>query len=98
MKKQAEKCPIPEAFRAAAEGMRLYAAGLSGDKKVVSGESGAATLGAAALILTRPELMEVRKAMGFDENSVLLLISTEGDTDPENYEAVVKENRCALPE
>ena len=32
---------------------------------------------------------EIRKAMGFDENSRILLISTEGATDPVGYERVV---------
>ena len=73
----------------AAEGMRSYAAGLDGDPKVISGESGAATLGAAEAILTDEALSEVRAAMGLTEDSVLFLISTEGETDPENYERIV---------
>ena len=32
---------------------------------------------------------EYRKTMGFDETSVVLLFSTEGDTDPDHYKAVV---------
>ena len=73
----------------AADGMRTYAAGLCGDPKIISGESGAATLGAAQRILEEPAFAEVKEAMGFNENSVLLLISTEGDTDPENYRKIV---------
>lgn len=73
----------------AAAGMRAYAEGLDGDARIVSGESGAATLGAAQAILGAPAFSEVKKAMGFDERSVLLLISTEGDTDPENYRKIV---------
>ena len=74
----------------AAEGMRIYAAGINGDQKIVSGESGAATLGAAKEILTEPALAEVKDAMGFNNNSILLLISTEGDTDPENYRKIIQ--------
>ena len=83
---------------AAAHGMRLYARGAAGDERIVSGESGASTLGAAALILTRPELREAREAMGLSRDSVILLISTEGDTDPDGYRRVVQEGAFPLPE
>ncbi len=73
----------------AAEGMRTYAAGVNGDPGIISGESGAATLGAAKKILSDPDFLEVKQAMGFADTSVLLLISTEGDTDPENYRRIV---------
>ena len=32
---------------------------------------------------------ELKKLIGLDENSHVLLISTEGDTDPERYRKVV---------
>ena len=73
----------------AAEGMRAYAAGLDGDEKVISGESGAATMGAAEQILSRADCEEVRREMKLDQNSILFFISTEGDTDPENYRNVM---------
>lgn len=63
----------------AAEGMRAYAAGLDGDEKVISGESGAATMGAAEQILSRADCEEVRREMKLDQNSILFFISTEGD-------------------
>lgn len=31
----------------------------------------------------------LREALGLDETSVVLLFSTEGDTDPDNYRRVV---------
>ena len=75
----------------AADGMRLLRrAG------VVSGESGAATTGLAAT-LARPELAALRGALGFTGDSVLLLFSTEGDTEPENYRRVVEEGLCPNP-
>ncbi len=73
----------------AALGMRTYAAGPDGDPTVISGESGAATLGAAVRILTDGALAGLRGAMKLNADSVVLLISTEGDTDPENYRRVV---------
>ena len=47
-------------------------------------------LGLVNRIMGRESLTEVRKALGLDENSVILLFSTEGMTDPENYRRVVK--------
>lgn len=73
----------------AEKGMRLYSAGADGDEKIVSGESGAATLGALAEIMTDGELDLLREKMGLWKESVVLLISTEGDTDPENYAKIL---------
>jgi diaminopropionate ammonia-lyase len=75
----------------AARGMRTYAAGLNGDPAIVSGESGAATLGALERILSDGGLAEVKAAMQLNADSVILLISTEGDTDPENYRRILYE-------
>ena len=78
--------------------MRLYAAGVDGDTPVVSGESGAATLGCAALLLTRPELADVKEAMGLSSESVMLFFNTEGDTYPKGYREIVTEGCYPLPD
>ncbi len=75
----------------AKEGMRTYAAGDLNDPIIISGESGAATLGALEKILTDPCFTKMRIDMGFNEQSVILLINTEGDTDPDNYKKIVSE-------
>ena len=74
---------------AAADGMRILAAPQRGDQPIVSGESGAAALGCVADILLRGELAEFKEKLHIDENSRLLFVSTEGDTDRENYRKVV---------
>lgn len=74
---------------AAADGMRVLAAPLMGDNKVVSGESGASAFGFAYEMLTDAKLQDMKEELGIHENSVLLFISTEGDTDKENYENIV---------
>ena len=56
------------------------------EERVTSGESGAVTFGVTAEILRDARL---REEMGIDRESVILLISTEGDTDPEGYRRVV---------
>ncbi len=70
------------------EGMRAYARPLGSDKAIVSGESGAVTYGLLLKILKSDSLREQFK---IDEKSVILLINTEGDTDPVNYRKVLGE-------
>lgn len=72
----------------AARGMRILGNPLADDERVISGESGAATLGALSEILQRPDLEDIKKDLKLDENSTLLFISTEGDTDFEHYRNV----------
>lgn len=74
---------------AAADGMRILAAPCRGDKPIVSGESGASTLGCASNILLDPSLSAWKEQLHLDENSRILFISTEGDTDRLNYRNVV---------
>lgn len=81
----------------AAYGMRTYAAQLHGDKKIISGESGAATIGALSLIMSNKELQDVRGHMGLNKDSVIVLINTEGDTDPDNYFDIVQKGKYPLP-
>ena len=73
----------------AASGMRMLAAPIKGDAPVTSGESGAAPFGALAAIMTMEDYRDLRHEIGLDENSSVLLFSTEGDTDPERYKNIV---------
>ncbi len=73
----------------AAKGMRMLGNPAAQDERVISGESGAATLGYVAEIMTNPELKHLKEVLKLDENSRVLFFSTEGDTDRENYRAVV---------
>ena len=71
-------------------GMRTFAHPEGSDPTMVSGESGAVGLGLVMTLCTDPEYGEVRKEMGLDQNARILLISTEGDTDPEHYREVTE--------
>ena len=73
-----------------AQGMRMLAHPEEGDPSIVSGESGAVGMGLVHAIMTDPACAGLRQAIGLDDSSVVLLFSTEGDTDPENYKAIVK--------
>ncbi len=82
----------------AARGMRMYAAPLKQDPPVVSGESGAVTLGVLSFIMQCPSLSELRETVGLGKDSHVLLINTEGDTDPDFYRKVVWNGVHAVPE
>lgn len=72
-------------------GMRRLAHPYEGDPTIVSGESGAVTFGLIDALTAAPEYDDIRRAIGLDKDAVVLLFSTEGDTDPENYRTIVKE-------
>ncbi len=71
-------------------GMRVLGNPLGGDARVVSGESGAVTLGLLLCLLEKPELDGLKKALKIGPGSSVLLFSTEGDTDPEMYRKIVR--------
>lgn len=73
----------------AAKGMRMLGAPCKGDPQVVSGESGAVGMGLAAALMEDNTYRELREAIGLGKDSKVLIFSTEGDTDPENYRKVV---------
>ena len=76
-----------------AKGMRLMANPLGDDKKIISGESGAVSLGLLALLMERKEFEKVRKYMNLNSDSVVLIFSTEGNTDPIGYDEITKEGK-----
>jgi len=76
----------------AARGMQLLGCPLGDDVSVVSGESGAVPAGVVEGIMVEERLKPFREALGLDESSCVLMISTEGDTDRENYQKVMQGN------
>lgn len=73
-----------------ATGMRMYGNPLPGDQAITSGESGAITLGALN------EIVKQNGNVGLSEESVVLLFSTEGDTNPERYRRIVWEGAFSV--
>lgn len=71
------------------DGMRVLGNPLTGDDRIVSGESGAPPTGALFNLMTDPDLEPIRRQLGLDETSRVLLFSTEGDTDPDRYRSIV---------
>ncbi len=78
---------IPDTI--AAKGMRVLGNPLSGDERVISGESGAVTTGFVTELMTNESLEYLRKTLGMNEESKVLCFSTEGDTDKKNYRDIV---------
>ena len=78
----------------AARGMRILASPLKGDPQIVSGESGAVGIGVISLLMERDEYQNLREQLRLNKNSVVLLISTEGDTDPKKYKDIVWDGDC----
>ena len=74
-------------------GMRLLA-----KASVVAGESGAVTAGLVNALATDPVYGEIASALGLDGDSVVFLINTEGDTDPENYRRILASGDCRTGE
>ena len=74
----------------AARGMRVLSSPLGNDTRVISGESGAVGLGLFTILSEKKEeYKELMNELKIDENSRILCISTEGDTDVEGYKNVV---------
>jgi diaminopropionate ammonia-lyase len=73
----------------ARQAMRRYFHPLGADPRVISGESGAASLGALLALTGEPTLAEARAGIGLDGDATVLLLSTEGDTDPDHFARVV---------
>ncbi len=72
-----------------AKGMRLLGAPLSGDTRIISGESGAVTSGLVAELMTNDKYKDIRNKLQLNADSVVLCFSTEGATDKQNYEDIV---------
>jgi diaminopropionate ammonia-lyase len=81
----------------AAKGMRVYATPLSGDPFVVSGESGAVTLGALMFVAEYSEFADLKDYLRLGPDSQVLLINSEGNTDPDEFRRVVWEGANSIP-
>ena len=78
-------------------GMRILGVPMEGDAEIISGESGAVTMGALKFIMQRPELQEMRDYLELGPSSEVLLINTEKNTDPVHYREVVWEGAISVP-
>jgi diaminopropionate ammonia-lyase len=75
-------------------GMQTLAHPVAADPAVVSGESGAVGLGLLLSLCSDQNLAALKRQLQLDRDSTILLFSTEGNTDPVGYDAIV--NRPGL--
>lgn len=71
------------------EAMRTYYLPDGNDPRITSGESGAAGLAALTTLVNDPTFAAARELLQLDSSSRILVISTEGDTDPVGFAEVV---------
>jgi len=76
----------------ARRGMRVLAKPIEGDQTIISGESGAVTLGAVFEVLSNQLFQNIKEDLNLTSDSTVLLFSTEGDTDPEVYQDIILQN------
>jgi len=88
-------CTCPDYVTA--RGMRILANPIGEDVPIVSGESGAVGIGLLSIIMQREYAETTRRRLKLDENSVVLLFSTEGNTDPINYRNILWDGLHELP-
>ena len=72
-----------------ATGMRVLGNPIADDPRVISGGSGAISLGLLYKLCGFENSAEIRKKLGLDKNSVIMIFSTEGDTNPQLYQDIV---------
>lgn len=73
----------------AARGMRVLANPQGQDPHIISGESGAVGVGLVSLLAETEELKEAAEKLNLNQNAKILIISTEGDTDPIGYRNII---------
>jgi diaminopropionate ammonia-lyase len=74
---------------AAVECMRILRKGALSDSAIIAGESGVAGL-AGLLAITQDPTGQAKRQLQLDSSSIVLLIGTEGATDPDIYENLTR--------
>ncbi|MPL69271.1 Diaminopropionate ammonia-lyase [bioreactor metagenome] len=81
----------------AARGMRVLGNPLGTDSRIIAGESGAVTAGIVSLLMTCSDLSQAREELKLNSSAQVLVINTEGDTDPDNYRSIVWDGAYSSP-
>ncbi|MEJ2098841.1 MAG: diaminopropionate ammonia-lyase [Desulfobacterales bacterium] len=73
----------------AANGIRILANPVSGDRVVEAGESGSVGIGLIDLLANHTAFEEIKQVLDIGPDSKLLFFNTEGATDPVNYQEIL---------
>jgi diaminopropionate ammonia-lyase len=74
----------------AVDAMRSYYHPKGDDPQIISGESGASSLAALKALCENENYVDARDFLDLDEKSTVLLLNTEGDTDPGFFKKAVE--------
>lgn len=78
----------------AANGIRILANPVDGDRSIEAGESGSVGIGLLDLLVNHSAFEEVKQALNIGADSKLLFFNTEGATDPVNYRDILWYGKC----
>ena len=81
----------------AARGMRILSCPLKGDPFIISGESGAVPLGALYSLLTENEDSNLKEVLNLNEDSIVFMVNTEGNTDPMQFRQIIWDGSNPVP-
>ena len=81
----------------AARGMRVLSCPLTGDPFMISGESGAAPLGALYSVMTEKGAEDLRNKLGLNKQSRVFIVNTEGNTDPKHFRRIIWDGQDPVP-
>ncbi|MFT5170772.1 MAG: diaminopropionate ammonia-lyase, partial [Candidatus Marinamargulisbacteria bacterium] len=70
--------------------MKIFYHPQKNDPEIISGESGAAGLAGLLALQLDPRFLSAKTTLGLTNTSRVLVINTEGDTDPEAFQETVK--------
>jgi diaminopropionate ammonia-lyase len=62
---------------------------VEGNPRVVAGESGAAGLAGLIALCTAPEFAEAKEKLGVSRSLSVVVIVTEGPSDPESFNKII---------
>lgn len=82
----------------AARGMRILGVPLAGDPMVISGESGAVPLGTLFALCNDEIDPELKKVLHLDHDAQILMINTEGNTDPIEFRRILWDGKDPVPD
>ncbi|WP_462422175.1 diaminopropionate ammonia-lyase [Salinicoccus sp. Marseille-QA3877] len=71
------------------KGMRILGRPIEGDTKITSGASGALPAGFLHEVMTNDSYADLKEKLKLGSDSKVLVINTEGNTDPDNYQRVM---------
>lgn len=72
-----------------ANGMRILGNPLGEDERIIAGESAGIGIGLLSMIMINTDYGHLKQLLNLNKESVILIFSTEGDTDPTNYRRIV---------